>query len=107
MTYQDIQFSKVENVGALDRVNRIIVASTLVAVTVLFTAIPASAAVGLVALSLYTGLTAAIGWDPLYALVKAFQQQTPAQIPAPVTTNRRQTNRRKEDQPSGGYKKAA
>ena len=102
MTYQDINLSKVENVGSLDRVNRIIVASTLVAVTVLFTAIPAGAAVGLVALSLYVGLTAAIGWDPLYALAKAFQHQTPAQTPATVVDYPRS-----EEQASRGFKKAA
>jgi len=103
MTYQDIQFSKVENVGALDRVNRIIVALTLIAVTVLFTAIPASAAVGIVALGIYAGLTAAIGWDPVYALAKVFQRQAPAQTPATVLDYSR-----REEQPSGGgYKKAA
>mgnify|MGYP001554694897 FL=1 len=107
MAYQATNVSEVENVGSLDRVNRMIVAMILIAVAVLFTTIPAAAVVSIVALGIYVGLTASIGWDPLYALVKAFQQQTPAQIPAPVTTNRRQTNRRKEDHPSGGYKKAA
>lgn len=103
MTYQKTNLSEVENVGSLDRVNRIIVGVTLIAVAVLFTAIPSAAVVGIVALGIYAGLTAFIGWDPLYALVKAFQQKTPAQTPATVTTYRRQG-----EQPStGSYKKAA
>jgi len=102
MTYQDSKFSQVENVGSLDRVNRLIVASTLVAVTVLFTAIPVGAAAGIIALSLYTGLTAAMGWDPLYALVKAFQHKAPAQTPATVIDYAR-----REEAAPGGFKKAA
>lgn len=103
MIYQDTHFSKVENLGALDRVNRIIVAMTLIAVAVLFTAIPSAAVVGIVALGIFAGLTGFFGWDPLYALVKAFQQKTPAGIPETVTINRRQ-----EEQPStSSYKKAA
>ena len=68
MTYQDTSLSNVENVGPLDRINRLIVAGTLVAVAILFPAISTGAAFSVVALSVYAGLTAATGWDPLFAL---------------------------------------
>ena len=63
MTYQETRFPNVENIGPLDRINRIIVGTTLIMVTVLFTAIPAAAVAGIVALGTYAGLTGFIGWD--------------------------------------------
>jgi hypothetical protein len=103
MTYQDTNLSKVENVGPLDRVNRMIVAMSAIAVAVTFTAIPPAALFGIVAVSLYAGLSAATGWDPLFVVVKALSQRAPGQIPATVTTLHRQ-----EEQPADGdHKKAA
>jgi len=103
MTYQDTNLLKVENVGPLDRVNRMIVSLTLIVVSVVFTAISPAAVFSLTVISLYTGLTAATGWDPLFVVVKALSQRVPEQIPATVTSLHRQ-----EDQPVGGdYKKAA
>jgi Inner membrane protein YgaP-like, transmembrane domain len=103
MTYQDTHFPNVNNIGPLDRINRIIVGTTLITVMVMFTAIPATAVAGVVAFGIYAGLTGFIGWDPLYALVKGFQTQAPAKSPATVTAYRRQG-----EQPStGSYKKAA
>ena len=103
MTYQDMYLSKAENVGPLDRVNRMIVAGTLVAVAVVFTAIPPAAVFSLAVLSIYAGLTAATGWDPLFAVVKTLQQRVPEQTVETVTPKRR-----REDQPAvGGYRKAA
>ena len=103
MTYQDTNLSKVENVGPLDRVNRMIVAGTLVAVAVLFPAISSGAAFSIVVLSIYAGLTAATGWDPLFVLVKAFSQR--AQIQSPMTPTASAAH---EEQPGfSSYKKAA
>ena len=103
MTYQDTHFPNVNNIGPLDRINRVIVGTTLITVMVLFTAIPAATVASVVAFSIYAGLTGFIGWDPLYGLVKGFQKQTSAQTPATVTAYRRQG-----EQPStGSYKKAA
>jgi len=103
MTYQDTNLSKVENVGPLDRINRMIVAGALVAVAVLFPAISAGAAFSIVALSVYAGLTAATGWDPLFVLVKAFRRRAQIQSPAPLTTSVTH-----EEQPGfSSYKKAA
>ena len=103
MTYQDTNLSKVENVGPLDRINRMIVAGALVAVAVLFPAISAGAAFSIVALSVYAGLTAATGWDPLFVVVKAFSQREQVQSPTPLTTSAGH-----EEQPVfDSYKKAA
>ena len=101
MTYQITHLSNVDNVGPLDRVNRIIVGTTLIAVTVLFTAIPEAAIAGIVAVGIYAGLTGFIGWDPLYAMTKSLQRQTPAPALEPLAQG-------PEEQPSeGSYKKAA
>ena len=103
MTYQAMNVSNVENVGAVDRVNRMIAALTLVTVAVVFTAIPPAAVFSMVAMSIYAGLTAAIGWDPLFVVVKALSQRAPAPIPATLASLRRQ-----EEEPADGvYKKAA
>lgn len=103
MTYQQANLPNVENIGSIDRVNRVIAGMALISVAVLFTAIPEAAIAGIVAFGAYLGLTAFIGWDPVYAVVKAFQHPTPVQAPAAVVSHQRQ-----EDQPdTGGYKKAA
>ena len=103
MTYQDSNLFQVENVGPLGRVNRMIVALTLVVVTVLFTAISPAVAFSIIVVSIYTGLTASIGWDPLYVAVKAFSQRTPGQTLAPAGTLYRTEKQAEGDV----YKKAA
>ena len=103
MTYQVTHLSDVNNVGPLDRVNRIIVGTTLIAVTVMFTAISEAAIAAIVAAGTYAGLTGFIGWDPLYALTKASQRQAPAPVLEMAAAEQRP-----EEQPSAGsYKKAA
>lgn len=103
MTYQAANLPNVENIGSIDRVNRIIAGMSLITVAVLFTAIPEAALAGIVAFGAYLGLTAFIGWDPVYAVVKAFQHPKPEQAPAPVVSHPDQ-----ENQPyTGGYKKVA
>ena len=105
MTYQETNFSEAENVGLLDRVNRGIASMSLIVAAVQITIIPSIALAAMVALGLYTGLTASIGWDPLYALVKAFQQRSPAPTPATVTTYPQRDGRPFGS--GGGFKKAA
>ena len=78
---------------------------TSIALAVAFTAIPEAAIVSLVAIGIYTGVTAFIGWDPLYALAKVYQQRTPEQTPPTVSAVVYQ--RRDEHHSTGGYKKAA
>jgi len=103
MTYRDTNLSELENIGSLDRVNRMIVALTLIAVAVVFTAIPPAAVFILTVLSIYAGLTAVTGWDPLFVVVRALQQRAPEQTVETLTPRRR-----REDQPAvGGYRQAA
>jgi len=103
MTYRDANSSELENVGPLDRVNRMIVALTLIAVAVVFTAIPSAAVFTLVVLSVYAGLTAVTGWDPLFVVVKAMQHRVPEQTVETVIPRRR-----REDQPAvGDFRQAA
>ena len=103
MSYQETQLSQVENVGALDRVNRILVGTTLIMVAVLFTAIPAAAVAGIVALGTYAGLTGFIGWDPVYVVVKAFRHPAPVQAPATLAAH----SHHGEEASTGSYRKAA
>ena len=92
-----------ENIGPLDRVNRMIVALTLIAVAVVFTAISPAATFSLVVVSIYAGLTAAIGWDPMFAVIKVFSQQAPNQTSATLE----QPPPSEEQAAVSTYKKAA
>lgn len=103
MAYQDKSASKLENLGGVDRIHRMIVALTLVAVVELFAAIPAAAVFSIILVSIYAGLTAVFGWDPLYVAVKAFSQRADEQAPATRTG----LQRKKELLASEDYKKAA
>jgi len=103
MTYQTIDFYNVENVGPLDRVNRIIAGTTLIIVAVLFTAIAPASIAGLVALGTYAGLTGFIGWDPVYSVIKAFQHRDAVQVPAAAA----QHESREKQPADGDYQKAA
>ena len=105
MSYQETELDNVENVGPFDRANRIVLGITSITVAVVFTAIPEATVASLVAIGIYTGLTAFIGWDPLYALVKAFQQRMPVQTPPALSAGVYQ--RREEQSSAGDYKKAA
>ena len=105
MNYQVQNVSDVENVGAVDRLNRMIIALTLITVAVLFTAIPAAVAFSIVVVSIYAGLTAAIGWDPLFVVVKALSQRESGQSHTSATVAKLEIQ---EEQPvEGDYKKAA
>ena len=103
MTYQAANLPNVENIVSIDRVNRIIAGMSLITVAVLFTAIPEAAIAGIVAFGAYLGLTAFIGWDPVYAVVKAFQPPKPEQAPVAVVSHQDQENHPY----TGGYKQAA
>lgn len=103
MTYQDANIANVENVGLIDRVNRMIVSLTLIVVSVVFTAISSAAVFSLVVVSIYAGLTAATGWDPLFVIVKAFSQRASVHTPATARTSARPA----EQSVPAGYKQAA
>jgi Inner membrane protein YgaP-like, transmembrane domain len=103
MQYAETLSATIENVGALDRFHRVLVGTTLIIVAALFSAIPAGAAFSLVAFGIYAGITGAIGWDPMYAFVKALHQRTT--VPTPETLTAYQ--RHEEPAAADNYKKAA
>lgn len=105
MAEKQIILDDVENLGAFERVNRLILALTAIMAAVELNMIPEAAIVPLVAIGIYGGLTAFFGWDPLYGMAKALRRQPPAPTPATVTVPGGQ--RRREESVAGRYDKAA
>lgn len=105
MTKQEIGADSVENLGAFERVNRLILAFSAIMVAVELTVIPEAAIVALVAIGVYSGLTAVIGWDPLYGLAKALQHQPPTPTPSMVAVAAKQGG--EERSVTSRYDKAA
>lgn len=103
MTYQDAKFSEVENVGFVDSVVRGSASIAILVAVMLLPSITALTLFGLTQLAIYAGLTAFIGWDPLYAVMKGAGTRLPAQAPATVAAY----PQREEQASSGDHKKAA
>lgn len=87
MSYQTTHSSDVDNIGPLERFHRIVLGLLLITATLLFSTISEAAIVGLVAVGMYVGMTGFIGWDPLYALMKAFRRQAPTPTPKTAATH--------------------
>lgn len=81
MIHQELDAANVENVGLFDRVNRLVLALAAVTLAVTFTPMPEPAIVSLTGIGIYAGLTAFVGWDPLYALARALHGPTPTPSP--------------------------
>ena len=103
MANQQSGLVNVENIGSIDRVNRGMAGVSLIMVAVLFGALPLAAVVGIVAFGAYLGLTAFIGWDPIYAVTKAFHVQATPQTSATVVSYQRQARQAY----GGDYQQAA
>ena len=102
MIYEGEKFTDVENVGFIDSVVR---GSASIAILVTVMLIPSITAVtlfGLTQLAIYAGLTAFLGWDPIYAMMKKPKAQLSAQAPAAVATYSRS-----EEQPVSSSRKRA
>jgi hypothetical protein len=103
MIYEDEKYTEVENVGFVDGVARGSASIAILMAVMLIPAISSYMLFALTQLAIYAGLTAFIGWDPIYAMLKRPAIQVPAQAPASVDAVPRQ-----EPQVSGGdHKKAA
>jgi hypothetical protein len=103
MTYEDTKFAEVENVGFVEGVVRGSASIAILVAVMLIPSITAYTLFALTQLAIYAGLTAFIGWDPIYAMMKQSASQAPAQAPATVSAAPRQ-----QPQVSGGdHKKAA
>ena len=103
MANQQTNLLNVENIGSIDRFNRGIAGVSLIMVAVLFTALPLAAVVGIIAFGTYLGLTAFIGWDPIYTVTKAFQVRVTPQASATVISYHNQVRQAY----SGDHLKAA
>jgi hypothetical protein len=103
MTYEDEKFGAVENVGFADGVVRGSLSIALLVVIMLVPSITSYTLFGLTQLAIYAGLTAFIGWDPIYAMMKQAEPQQSAQPSATVASYPQ-----REVQPdSNGHKQAA
>ena len=70
MTYEVEKIAGVGNVGYMESVIRGSVAIAIVVALVLESSIGSYLMFGLTQLAIYAGLTAFIGWDPIYAMMK-------------------------------------
>ena len=103
MAYEDEKFSVMENVGFVDSVVRGSASIAILVAVMMMPTITSVTLFGLTQLAIYAGLTAFIGWDPLYAAMKQTGTRQPAQAPAAVASYPR-----REAQPLGdGHKRAA
>ena len=83
MIYEHEKFDAVENVGFVDGVVRGSVSIAILVAIMLVPSISSFTLFGLTQLAIYAGLTAFIGWDPVYAMMKKAEPQQHAQ---PTTT---------------------
>jgi len=86
MTHEDEKFGAVENVGFVEGVVRGSVSIAILVAIMLVPSISSLTLFGLTQLAIYAGLTAFIGWDPLYAMIKRTEPHRPAQPAATVAS---------------------
>jgi hypothetical protein len=103
MTYEGEKSAEVENVGFADSVVRGSASIAILAAVMLIPSITALTLFGLTQLAIYAGLTAFIGWDPIYAMVKQSKPRLPANAPAAVAAY----PRRGEQAAGAAHKQAA
>lgn len=103
MTHEDAKFTRPENVTYAERILRGYVSIALLVAAILIPEIGSYSLFALTQVALYLGLTAFIGWDPIYAMLKQPASRVPAQAPAAVVPPEQQ-----QPQVSGSdHKKAA
>jgi len=103
MTYEDPKFTEAENVGFVDGVVRGSASIAILVAVMLIPAISSYTLFALTQLAIYAGLTAFIGWDPVYAMMKRPASQVSAQAPATVAAY----PQREVEPVSGGHRQAA
>jgi hypothetical protein len=86
MTYEDEKFGAVENVGFVDGVVRGSLSIAILVEIMLVPSITSLTLFGLTQLAIYAGLTAFIGWDPIYAMMKQAEPQRAVQSAATVSS---------------------
>ncbi len=96
----------VENVGWFDSALRGSLATALVLGVLLIPSVSSTTLAVMTLIAIYAGLTAFIGWDPLYALMQGPRQVSQQQASQPVAVVP-QVAKRDEQQHDDDYKKAA
>ena len=84
MIYEDEKFGVVENVGFVDAVVRGSLSIAILVSIMLVPSITEYMLFGLTQFAIYAGLTAFIGWDPVYAMMKQGEPQRSAPPSATV-----------------------
>ena len=103
MTYEDAKLTQPENVGYIESVVRGSVSIALLVVAMVIPEIGSYSLFALTQVAIYLGLTAFIGWDPMYAMLKRPASYVSAPVPETVVAPERQ-----QPQISGSdHKKAA
>ena len=90
MTYENAKFTQPENVDYIESIVRGSVSIALLVVAMLIPAIGSFTLFALTQIAIYLGLTAFIGWDPIYAMKKQPVRHVPAQSWAAVVPPERQ-----------------
>ena len=103
MTYENAKFTQPENVGYVESVMRGSVSIALLVAAMLIPAIDSYILFALTQVAIYLGLTAFIGWDPIYAMKKQTAENVSAQGPVTVVSPEVQT----QQVAGSNHKKAA
>jgi hypothetical protein len=103
MNYQNTSYPEMENVGLIDGAVRGSLSMAILVSVLLLPSMPSTMLIGLTLAAIYTGLTAFIGWDPVYAWVKKPQPLPQTPVSATVAVHPRSA----EQAFVGGHKKAA
>ena len=103
MTYEGEKFAEVENVGFVDSIVRGSMSIAVLVAVMLLPSITSLTLFVLTQLAIYAGLTAFIGWDPVYAMLKRTDGQQPEQLRATIASH----PRRDVNVAGGDHKKAA
>jgi hypothetical protein len=86
MTFEDEKPIEVENVGFIDSIVRGSISIAIVVAVMWMPSITAFTLFALTQLAIYAGLTAFIGWDPIYALIKRPVSSVPEQASATLAS---------------------
>lgn len=103
MVSQASKFTEAENMSFIESLVRGLISITIVAVVMHMPSITELVLFGLTQLAIYAGLTAFVGWDPVYAMFRQGRVRLPVQSPAGFDVHSRQDGQAAADD----HKKAA
>ncbi|MEJ2574246.1 MAG: hypothetical protein P8164_11755 [Gammaproteobacteria bacterium] len=82
MVYQASKYTEVENISFVESVGRAVASIAIVVAVMHMPSLTALTLFGFTQLAIYAGLTAFIGWDPIYAVMKLGRTRLSVQQPA-------------------------